>query len=239
MPGWSANTGSRQLARLPVEVDVASEFRYREPRDAQGRRGAVHLAIGRNRRHAGGAAPCQAQGQTMLAIVNVPESSIAREADTVLPTFAGPEIGVASTKAFTTQLTRAGLPRHRGGAGARRDRRARRAQAVSARCWKRRRTSPKSWRRTSDPGAGAEIAEAHDVLYLGRGTELSDRAGRRAQAQGNHLHPRRGLCRRRNEAWADRADRRERAGDRDRAAAMRCSTKPPPTCRRCWRAAAR
>ena len=62
----------------------------------------------------------KAQGQTTLAIVNVPESSIAREADIVLPTFAGPEIGVASTKAFTCQLSRAGVARHCGGPRARR-----------------------------------------------------------------------------------------------------------------------
>ena len=60
------------------------------------------------------------QGQTTIAIVNVPESSIAREADIVLPTFAGPEIGVASTKAFTCQLAVLASLRHRGGPRARR-----------------------------------------------------------------------------------------------------------------------
>ena len=62
-----------------------------------------------------------------------------------------------------------------------------------------------------------DLAKSRDVLYLGRGTNLSDRARRRPQAQGNLLHPRRGLCRRRTQARSDRADRRDHAGDRDRA----------------------
>ena len=66
------------------------------------------------------------QGQHVLSILNVPESSMARESDAVLETVAGPEIGVASTKAFTAQLVRAGLPGAGGGARARRDHRRRR-----------------------------------------------------------------------------------------------------------------
>ena len=62
------------------------------------------------------------------------------------------------------------------------------------------------------------LSKARDVLYLGRGLELSDRARGRAEAEGDLLHPRRGLCRRRAEAWPDRADRREHAGHRHRAA---------------------
>ena len=92
----------------------------------------VHLAIGRDRRHAGGAALCREQGQKIVAVVNQPESSIAREADVVLPTLAGPEIGVASTKAFTTQLVVLGGARRRAGAGARHDRRGRRGRAGPA-----------------------------------------------------------------------------------------------------------
>ena len=70
-----------------------------------GRAGAVHLAIGRDRRHAGGAAPLQgARGRRSRVVVNVPTITMAREADLLLPTHAGPEIGVASTKAFTCQL---------------------------------------------------------------------------------------------------------------------------------------
>jgi glucosamine--fructose-6-phosphate aminotransferase (isomerizing) len=93
-----------QLARLPVEVDIASEFRYRvvemAPRGlalfiSQSGETADTLAA---LRHA------KALGQKIICLVNQPESSMAREADAVLNTLCGPEIGVASTKAFTAQL---------------------------------------------------------------------------------------------------------------------------------------
>jgi glucosamine--fructose-6-phosphate aminotransferase (isomerizing) len=92
-----------QIARLPVEVDIASEFRYREPP-----LGANTLAIfvsqsGETADTLAALRYCEAQAMT-VAVVNVPESTIAREADLVLPIHAGPEIGVASTKAFTCQL---------------------------------------------------------------------------------------------------------------------------------------
>lgn len=92
------------LARLPVEIDIASEFRYRDPVlpitgpamfVSQSGETADTLAALRYARE---------KGAPALAIVNVPESSIAREVEDVLPTRAGPEIGVASTKAFTAQL---------------------------------------------------------------------------------------------------------------------------------------
>jgi len=94
-----------KLARLPVEADVASELRYR---DVVYPKNGVALFISQSGETADTLAAlrdAKAHGQTTLAIVNVPESSIAREADIVLPTFAGPEIGVASTKAFTCQLS--------------------------------------------------------------------------------------------------------------------------------------
>jgi glucosamine--fructose-6-phosphate aminotransferase (isomerizing) len=94
-----------RLARLPVEIDVASEFRYREtPLDKDG----LALFISQSGETADTLAAlryCAANGQKIGAVVNVPTSSIAREADYVLPTLAGPEIGVASTKAFTCQLS--------------------------------------------------------------------------------------------------------------------------------------
>jgi glucosamine--fructose-6-phosphate aminotransferase (isomerizing) len=93
-----------KLARLPVEVDVASELRYRDPVYLPN---GVALFISQSGETADTLAAlrdAKAHGQTTIAVVNVPESSIAREADIVLPTFAGPEIGVASTKAFTCQL---------------------------------------------------------------------------------------------------------------------------------------
>lgn len=94
-----------KLARLPVEIDVASELRYRDPVYPKN---GVALYISQSGETADTLAAlrdAKAHGQTTIAVVNVPESSIAREADIVLPTFAGPEIGVASTKAFTCQLS--------------------------------------------------------------------------------------------------------------------------------------
>jgi glutamine---fructose-6-phosphate transaminase (isomerizing) len=103
--GQVAKYWFEKLARLPVEVEVASELRYREPPLLEG---GVCIAISQSGetidtlealRYA------KKLKQTILSVVNVPESAIARESDVVLPTLAGPEIGVASTKAFTTQLT--------------------------------------------------------------------------------------------------------------------------------------
>lgn len=94
-----------RLARLPVDIDFASEFRYREvPLE----RGGAALFISQSGETADTLATlryCREQGQHIVSIVNVREASIARESDVVLPTLAGPEIGVASTKAFTCQLT--------------------------------------------------------------------------------------------------------------------------------------
>src|SRR5262245_52485885 len=92
-------------ARLPVDVDIASEFRYRE--SALDPNGAA-LFVSQSGETADSLATlryCRAQAQKILSVVNVRESTIARESDVVLPTLAGPEIGVASTKAFTCQLT--------------------------------------------------------------------------------------------------------------------------------------
>jgi glucosamine--fructose-6-phosphate aminotransferase (isomerizing) len=93
------------LARIPVEVDVASEFRYREaPLDKNGL--AIFISqSGETADTLAGLRYAKSQGQHILSIVNVTTSSIARESDVVIPTLAGPEIGVASTKAFTCQLT--------------------------------------------------------------------------------------------------------------------------------------
>ena len=104
--GMVAKYWIEQLARIPVEVDIASEFRYRASGHAEGRAGAVHLAVGRDRRHLGGAALLpEPRASTSSRWSMCRESTMARESDVVLQTVAGPEIGVASTKAFTTQLT--------------------------------------------------------------------------------------------------------------------------------------
>jgi glucosamine--fructose-6-phosphate aminotransferase (isomerizing) len=93
-----------RFARLPVEVDVASEFRYRE---VPLRKGDLAIFISQSGETADTLAAlryAKAQGAHTLSVVNVTTSTIARESETVLQTLAGPEIGVASTKAFTCQL---------------------------------------------------------------------------------------------------------------------------------------
>jgi glucosamine--fructose-6-phosphate aminotransferase (isomerizing) len=94
-----------QLAQMPVEVDIASEFRYREP-PIPAR--SVALFVSQSGETADTLAAlryCEGKADKILSVVNVPESSIARESDLALPILAGTEIGVASTKAFTCQLT--------------------------------------------------------------------------------------------------------------------------------------
>src|SRR5207245_6620175 len=92
------------MARLPVEVDYGSEFRYRRPVvDAR----TLTIGISQSGETADTVAAlseARRAGSPLAAIVNVRGSQIARMADAVVPTHAGPEIGVASTKAFTTQL---------------------------------------------------------------------------------------------------------------------------------------
>ncbi|MEX0304078.1 MAG: glutamine--fructose-6-phosphate transaminase (isomerizing) [Leisingera sp.] len=94
-----------QIARLPVEVDIASEFRYREP-PIPGNTLALFVSqSGETADTLAALRYCHEKADKILSVVNVSESSIARESDLALPIFAGPEIGVASTKAFTCQLT--------------------------------------------------------------------------------------------------------------------------------------
>ncbi len=103
--GLVAKYWFERWAKLSVDVDIASEFRYRETALAPG--GAA-LFISQSGETADTLATlryCRSQGQHIVSVVNVRESSIARDSDVVLPTLAGPEIGVASTKAFTCQLT--------------------------------------------------------------------------------------------------------------------------------------
>ncbi|MBV9862188.1 MAG: glutamine--fructose-6-phosphate transaminase (isomerizing) [Alphaproteobacteria bacterium] len=168
--GLVAKYWLERIARIPVETDIASEFRYRAA--AMPRDGAA-IVISQSGETADTLAAlryCREQGQKIIAIVNQPESSIAREADIVLPTLAGPEIGVASTKAFTTQLAvlavlTVALARARGTIDAA-------EEAALAR------------HLTETPSRAAdvlnhderiqqiagEVALARDVLYLGRGS---------------------------------------------------------------------
>jgi glucosamine--fructose-6-phosphate aminotransferase (isomerizing) len=158
-----------KLARLPVEADVASELRYRNPVYPKG---GVCLYVSQSGETADTLAAlrdAKGAGQKAAAIVNVPESSIAREADIVWPTYAGPEIGVASTKAYTCQLAvlaslAVAAARARGQIDVAEEKRLanlllevpRHMVAVLS-------------QEERIEQMGQEIAKAQDVLYLGRG----------------------------------------------------------------------
>jgi glutamine---fructose-6-phosphate transaminase (isomerizing) len=102
---FTAKYWFEKIARLPVEVDVASEFRYREP-PVPGRTLALFVSqSGETADTLAALRYCEGKAATLVSVVNVPESSIARESDLALPIHAGVEVGVASTKAFTCQLT--------------------------------------------------------------------------------------------------------------------------------------
>ncbi len=102
--GLVAKYWFERFARLPVEIDVASEFRYREAPFSPGNLALFVSQSGETADTLATLRYARAQKQHILSIVNVPTSTIARESDVVMPTLAGPEIGVASTKAFTCQL---------------------------------------------------------------------------------------------------------------------------------------
>jgi glutamine---fructose-6-phosphate transaminase (isomerizing) len=102
--GMVAKYWFERFARVPVDIDYASEFRYREPVLQPGGLALFISQSGETADTLAALRHCRAEGQTIAVVVNVPTSSMAREADLLLPTHAGPEIGVASTKAFTCQL---------------------------------------------------------------------------------------------------------------------------------------
>ncbi len=102
--GMVAKYWFETFARVPVDIDVASEFRYRDPVLQPGGLALFISQSGETADTLAALRHCKANGQAIAVVVNVPTSSMAREADLLLPTHAGPEIGVASTKAFTCQL---------------------------------------------------------------------------------------------------------------------------------------
>ena len=102
--GMVAKYWFEQFARVPVDIDVASEFRYRQPVLEPGGLALFISQSGETADTLAALRHARAEHQRIAVVVNVPTSSMAREADLLLPTHAGPEIGVASTKAFTCQL---------------------------------------------------------------------------------------------------------------------------------------
>ncbi|MDX7953440.1 glutamine--fructose-6-phosphate transaminase (isomerizing) [Lichenihabitans sp. Uapishka_5] len=170
MAGLTAKYWLERFCRLPVDVDVASEFRYRE---APMRAGGLTIVVSQSGETADTLASlryAKALGQHVLAVVNVPTSTMAREADILAPTLAGPEIGVASTKAFTCQLaTLACLAIGLGRALGTLDREAETAlvaelMAVPGLIVAATRREP------AIEAIARTLSHARDVLYLGRGT---------------------------------------------------------------------
>jgi len=102
--GLVAKYWFEQFARVPVDIDVASEFRYRDPVFEDGGLALFISQSGETADTLAALRHAKKAGQKIAVVVNVPTSTMAREADLLLPTHAGPEIGVASTKAFTCQL---------------------------------------------------------------------------------------------------------------------------------------
>ena len=206
------------LARIPVEVDLASEFRYRDPIVGPGDLIIAVSQSGETLDTMEAIREAKKKGAKVLAISNVVEASIPRLADHAFYTHAGPEIGVASTKAFTTQLVAMTLlaiylGRRTGKLSPERAR-ALLADLVQL---------PQKMRDVVESGAQLQALARRYGHAIGFPVPrprraISDRARGRAQAQRDLVHPRRGLRGGRDEARADRADRREPAGGRARAA---------------------
>ena len=158
------------LARVPVEADIASEFRYRGAAMPEGGLAVFVSQSGETADTLAALRYAKDQGQKILPGVNVPESTIARESDAVLHTNAGPEVGVASTKAFTTQLTVLGclairVAKARGAIDAETE-----ARLVGALTEVPARAAEVLNHDERLRELAEEIAKARDVLYLGRGT---------------------------------------------------------------------
>ncbi|MDQ2091479.1 glutamine--fructose-6-phosphate transaminase (isomerizing) [Marimonas arenosa] len=158
-----------QLAGLPVDVDIASEFRYREP-PIPARTAALFVSqSGETADTLAALRFCDGKAATILSVVNVPESSIARESDLALPILAGTEIGVASTKAFTCQLTVLLMLALK----AAHDRGALDHEALADHLSKLR-ALPSAFNTAMEQAqpmaaAARKLAEASDILFLGRG----------------------------------------------------------------------
>jgi glucosamine--fructose-6-phosphate aminotransferase (isomerizing) len=157
------------LAGLPCDVEIASEFRYRHPAVAPG---TLAIAVSQSGETADTLAAlrwCKGQGLTTAAVVNVHESTMAREADVLFPTHAGPEIGVASTKAFTSQV--AALTALAVAAAAARGKidAAEEARLSQVLLEAPRLLADAAHLEDEIRALAPELAKARDILYLGRG----------------------------------------------------------------------
>ena len=168
--GLVAKYWFERFARLPVEIDVASEFRYREVPLAAGDLALFVSQSGETADTLASLRYAREQKQHVVSVVNVPTSTIARESEMVLPTLAGPEIGVASTKAFTCQL--AALACLAVAAGRARGvlSEAEEQKLVHALIEVPRHISEALVLEPQIETLARELAKSKDVLYLGRGT---------------------------------------------------------------------
>ena len=206
------------LARIPVEVELASEFRYRDPIVSKSQLAVAISQSGETLDTLAAMREAKTRGATTMTLCNVVGSAMTREADFTVLTNAGPEIGVASTKAFTTQLV--GL------------------YLLAIKLGRLRGTLSKE-QAQEHLTLLSEVPKVIEAVLQDRGPREGDRAqvharaglplprarsdapggaGGRAQAQGDLLRPRRGLRRRRDEARPHRAHRREAAGGGGRSA---------------------
>ncbi|MEP5937317.1 MAG: glutamine--fructose-6-phosphate transaminase (isomerizing) [Erythrobacter sp.] len=170
--GMVAKYWFEHFARVPVDIDVASEFRYRDPVLEDGGLALFISQSGETADTLAALRHCKQAGQTIGVVVNVPTSSMAREADLLLPTHAGPEIGVASTKAFTCQLAvLAALAAHmavKKGLMSRAE-----EESVVKHLLEAPASLNAALNHDDDIAAMAHlIAPARDVLYLGRGQDF-------------------------------------------------------------------
>ena len=168
--GLVAKYWLEKIARVSCEIDIASEFRYRAPDMPAGELAVFISQSGETADTLAALRYAKTQGSRILAVVNQPESSIAREADVVLATNAGPEIGVASTKAFTTQLVvlaclTIALARAKGRIDA-----AGEAALSAALTEVPARASEVLDHDERILGIASDLADTRDVIYLGRGT---------------------------------------------------------------------
>jgi len=168
--GMTAKYLFEKLADLPVDVEVASEFRYRDPAVSIG---TLALAVSQSGETADTLAAlkwCKSKGLVTAALVNAHQSSMAREADHMWPTHAGPEIGVASTKAFTAQVC--ALTALAIAAAARRGRidRAEEARLVQVLLEAPRLITEALQVEDAAKALAQDLSKARDVIYLGRGS---------------------------------------------------------------------
>jgi glutamine---fructose-6-phosphate transaminase (isomerizing) len=170
--GLVAKYWFERFARLPVEIDIASEFRYRE---APLRKGDLAVFVSQSGETADTLASlryAREQNQHVLSIVNMQGSSIARESDVVLPTLAGPEIGVASTKAFTCQLSALACLAIAAGRARKVLSREDEQKLVRALIEVPRHMTEALAIESTIEHLARDLAKSRDVLYLGRGTSF-------------------------------------------------------------------